>query len=1297
MSLTPMCRLHHGLGASRARRMRIGITAAMGVLMLASGLAWSSPASASAASWTSIGGTGNGWGNGNVLGLVAVDATHVYAGGYGGTNFTTNSRGFMTFNGTSWSATAGGPTRVVNAIARAGDDTFYVGGDGGVTGYIRKWDGTTWSALAGGANGDVFAIAIDGAGRVFAGGVFTRVNDGSADVADTYKIAMWDPVTSTWSPLGRGLKVDAASEVHALAVDSSGNLYLGGQFAHVVDAAGNAVPNTANIAKWNGTSWSAVGAGASQNVDALAADSSGNIYAGGTFTSVSNSGGVVANTSAIARWNGSSWSAMGAGFDPNTFNVTKLAVSPTTGRVYAVSNNSGVTKVWAGGAWSDLPDIGGQNWSVAVDSAERLYVGGQFLGKIQRLDMSTVPFVTGVTPNAGPASGGTQVTITGTGFDTSLGGTAFSFGGATCGSVVVTSSTSASCVTAPHAVGTVDDSVTANGVTTNRSQSFTYLPGCLDLFDPTSPQYVGGTPGKYACAVEPSSTQYAYTVRAGRGGDPGSAVGGGALGARVVGTTPVTSGAQLDVVVGSVGARATSNGGQYRGGSGGGFSSVAAVSGPLVVAGGGGGSGNWQNGSRLGGAGGVGTAGDSTGGTGTPPNQYGSGGSGGVNSTGGVGGFNTFNNVQVGGTGGALGAPGANSIQSGGGGGGAGYSLSDDTGGSTSGTCTLYASAPGAFGGGGAACMAGGGGGGYSGGGGGGGYSESFASGGGGGGGGSSLIPAGAAASAYSTDDTDKTSRVMFVLPASAVTVTGIQPSIGALAGNQTVTIGGTNFVTGAAVTVGGVACTSVSVTSPSQLTCTIGAHAAGVVDVEVTVPSGLAGVGRGIFTYAPAPDLTAINPATGTAAGGTSVTLSGTYLSGTTAVTFGGTNATSFLVVDDSTITAITPPKAQGVYDVAVVTPAGDDSLAAAFTYTATPSPLPGTPPSAPRDVRAVGGEKSAVVSWREPVSAGSFPVTTYKATSAPEGKTCLAVAPSLTCTVTGLANGTPYTFTVEALNGAGWSPKGGPSAPVTPGGPTPAPEPQPLPAPLPPGGSVLQTNGVVDPNVKVDPNTKSDGLVISGDGWNMDLDGLGPDGKPLNLGPDGSLRLANERDVATEGTGFLPNSEVDLYVDPPVLLTGASARVSARAAEAVYVGTVKTDARGNFTGTATLPEDILPGDHVLQAVGYSPSKQSRAMSLGVIVDPWILLDQGTRTAAGMHDRIRTTGSSGGIDAGVKLTPWIRYAGQGAFKQGVASITVQSDGSFRWTREIRKSKGLTAYVSYVDVESNRVFWAKVR
>lgn len=620
-------------------------------------------------------------------------------------------------------------------------------------------------------------------------------------------------------------------------------------------------------------------------------------------------------------------------------------------------------------------------------------------------------------------------------------------------------------------------------------------------------------------------------------------------------------------------------------------------------------------------------------------------------------------------------------------------------------------------------------------------------------------------------------------------TVTAVSPSIGSSAGGTPITITGTNFVSGATVTVGGASATNVTWINATTITATTPSGSIGARDVVVTNPTSETGTGAGLFTYATPPTVTAIAPATGPTAGGTPVTITGTgFVNGAT-VTIGGASATTVAFVSSATLTAVTPAGAAGAAHVVVTNPntvSGTGLGLFTFVGNNPPAPTPpamapasqtltgtvdaavtptsrftlenftmpvrysvypalpagltldpatgvvsGTPtvaypstrhwitaatpgnsesaystlqievnaklPSAPRDVSASkAGPGSAKVSWEVPASDGGAAITAYRVVSAPGSGACRTAAPTLTCTVTGLTNGTSYTFTVEAENSAGWGPKSAASNAVTPEELTPAPAPQPLPAPLDPGQSNLQTNGVVDPNVQVDPNNRENGLVITGDGWNMDLDGLGPDGKPLNLSPTGALRLANERDVATEGTGFLPNSEVDLYVDPPVLLTGASTR--ARAAEdGIYVGTVKTDSRGSFTGTATLPADITPGDHVLQAVGYSPAKQSRAMSLGVIVEPWIVLDQGTRKAEGMHDRMRTTGTSGGIDAGVKLTPWIRYAGQDSFTPGVASITVQSDGSFRWTREIKKTKGLTAYVSYVDVTSNRVFWAKVR
>jgi hypothetical protein len=100
--------------------------------------------------------------------------------------------------------------------------------------------------------------------------------------------------------------------VDALAVfdDGSGSaLYAGGEFT----TAGGISAN--GIAKWNGSSWSALGSGMAASgppiVKALTPFDDGSgpaLYAGGYFTTA---GGVPAN--GIARWDGSSWSALGSG------------------------------------------------------------------------------------------------------------------------------------------------------------------------------------------------------------------------------------------------------------------------------------------------------------------------------------------------------------------------------------------------------------------------------------------------------------------------------------------------------------------------------------------------------------------------------------------------------------------------------------------------------------------------------------------------------------------------------------------------------------------------------------------------------------------------------------------------------------------------------------------------------------------------------------------------------------------------------------------------------------------------
>jgi hypothetical protein len=171
--------------------------------------------------------------------------------------------------------------------------------------------------------------------------------------------------------------------------------------------------------------------------------------------------------------------------------------------------------------------------------------------------------------------------------------------------------------------------------------------------------------------------------------------------------------------------------------------------------------------------------------------------------------------------------------------------------------------------------------------------------------------------------------------PIPAPTITGLAPTSGPVAGGTTVVITGTNL-TGGTVTFGGSAATC-TVNSATQITCTTPPHAAGAVNVVVTTPGGSA-TSTGGFTYVavPTPTITSIVPNSGPVAGGTSVVITGTNLTGGT-VTFGGLSATC--TVDSPTqITCTTPAHAAGAVNVVVTTPGGSATSTGGFTYVAAP-----------------------------------------------------------------------------------------------------------------------------------------------------------------------------------------------------------------------------------------------------------------------------------------------------------------------------------------------------------------------
>ncbi len=93
-----------------------------------------------------------------------------------------------------------------------------------------------------------------------------------------------------------------------------------------------------------------------------------------------------------------------------------------------------------------------------------------------------------------------------------------------------------------------------------------------------------------------------------------------------------------------------------------------------------------------------------------------------------------------------------------------------------------------------------------------------------------------------------------------------------------------------------------------------------------------------------------------------------------------------------------------------------------------------PATVPDAPTSVDASSGNGQVVVSWLAPVGNGGAAITAYTATASPGGRTCGWLSGALSCTVTGLTNGTNYTFTVTATNAVGTSSPSLASSAVTP-----------------------------------------------------------------------------------------------------------------------------------------------------------------------------------------------------------------------------------------------------------------------
>lgn len=158
-------------------------------------------------------------------------------------------------------------------------------------------------------------------------------------------------------------------------------------------------------------------------------------------------------------------------------------------------------------------------------------------------------------------------------------------------------------------------------------------------------------------------------------------------------------------------------------------------------------------------------------------------------------------------------------------------------------------------------------------------------------------------------------------------TITGFTPTSGAP--GTVIIVTGTNLTGATSVSIGG-ALATYTVNRDGTVSVTVPANAASGV-ISITTPGGTANSGRTTFTVLPLPPtITGFTPTM--ASPGMTVTITGTNLTGATAVTVGGVPAASFTIVSPTIITFVVPSNAASGA-ITVTTPGGRATSGGNFT----------------------------------------------------------------------------------------------------------------------------------------------------------------------------------------------------------------------------------------------------------------------------------------------------------------------------------------------------------------------------
>jgi len=219
-----------------------------------------------------------------------------------------------------------------------------------------------------GFNNPAISVAASGS-TIYAGGTFS-----SAGNVNAAGIAGYDG--TNWFGLGNGIIGQTAS-TFIFALDADGtNLYAGGTFTNMDNS------GASFIAHWNGTRWSAMGTSSLNGIVLAIAGPATNLYAGGTVFNYNGS-----NINSIVHWNGTGWTPVGTGMTGGTAVSSPLVnvMLMQGGNLYvggSFTNAGGVSAnsvaLWDGSAWHALgTGLGGQVTGLAAYGGY-IYAGGGF-------------------------------------------------------------------------------------------------------------------------------------------------------------------------------------------------------------------------------------------------------------------------------------------------------------------------------------------------------------------------------------------------------------------------------------------------------------------------------------------------------------------------------------------------------------------------------------------------------------------------------------------------------------------------------------------------------------------------------------------------------------------------------------------------------------------------------------------------------------------------------------------------------------------------------------------------------